>query len=154
MHSAAPRRWFDGHAEVQDVRRSAPDGTVPEVHDEEGSPEKGSGGRETGSEAECPSGWKARTKSEGPWGMSDGTVHALPGFSVPNNEPVQRIVEILQEALTLAKRGEIVGVAISAVYRQPLAFGNNFHAEQSSRHTVAAGVLALGYQIAREMVEE
>lgn len=85
--------------------------------------------------------------------MSEGNVHALPGYSVPNLEPVPDVVEILRAALTLAERGEIVGVAISVAYRQPLAFGNKFHAEQSTRHTVAAGVLALGYEIAQALVE-
>lgn len=85
--------------------------------------------------------------------MSDSKVHALPGYSVPSLEPVPDVVEILKEALTLAERGEIVGVAISVAYRQPRAFGNKFHAEQMSRHTIGSGVLALCYQVGKELVE-
>ncbi len=82
------------------------------------------------------------------------SVVALPGFSVPgDNEPVERVVEILTEALELAKRGEVIGVAVVAVYRQPLAFGTDYHAEHTSRHSLGAGVLALGYQFAKAMID-
>lgn len=83
--------------------------------------------------------------------MSADNVVALPNYSAPNNDHVSEVVEILETALRLAKAGEVIGVAISCTYRQPLAFGNTFHAEQSSRHTVAAGVLALSVSIANAM---
>ena len=84
--------------------------------------------------------------------MTDN-VHALPGYSVPSREPVAKVVEILEQALKLAKDGIVVGVAVVCAYRDPASFGNNFHGEQSSRHSLAAGVLALGYQIGQELVE-
>lgn len=84
--------------------------------------------------------------------MNDSNVVALPNYSIPNNEPIPEVVEILETALKLAKAGEVIGVAISCTYRQPLAFGNRFHAGQSSRHTVAAGVLALSVSIANAMI--
>lgn len=83
-----------------------------------------------------------------------GEVRALPGFSIPNDAaPVERCVEILDEALTLAKRGEIIGVAIVAVYRQPLSFGIDYHSEQTSRHSLAAGVLTAGYKIGNALAD-
>lgn len=83
-----------------------------------------------------------------------GEVRALPGFSVPNDHaPIERVVEILDEALTLAKRGEIIGVTIVAAYRQPLSFGIEYHAEQSSRHTLAAGVLTAQYKIGKALAD-
>jgi hypothetical protein len=81
-----------------------------------------------------------------------GDVKALPGFSIPNDvAPIARVVEILDDALTLAKRGEIIGVTVIAVYRQPLSFGVDYHGEQTSRHTLAAGVLTASYQIGKAL---
>ncbi len=85
--------------------------------------------------------------------MSDDNVHALPGYSVPSFEPVERVVEILTEALELAKRGEIVGIALVTAHRAPEAFFTDFHASQGSRHTVCAGALALGFQIGKVLSE-
>lgn len=83
-----------------------------------------------------------------------GDVTALPGFSIPNDhDPIERVVEILDEALTLARRGEIVGVTVIAAYRQPLSFGVEYHAEQSSRHTLAAGVLTANYKIGKALAD-
>jgi hypothetical protein len=84
-----------------------------------------------------------------------GDVTALPGYSRPNDmAPIERVVEILDEALTLAKRGEIVGITVIAAYRQPLSFGIEYHAEQASRHTLAAGVLTAGYKIGKALSDD
>ena len=82
--------------------------------------------------------------------MTDN-VHALPGYSVPSHEPVAEIVKMLEETLALARSGEVIGVAIVRATRQPRAFETNYHGEQSCRHTLAAGVLALGYQFGKEL---
>ena len=83
--------------------------------------------------------------------MSEKNVVALPGYQVPNRDPVPTVVEILKEALALAENGEVIGVAVVSVYRQPLAFGIRFHGEQMSRHALGAGTLALGYEIGKEL---
>ena len=83
-----------------------------------------------------------------------GDVAALPGYSIPNNHaPVDRVVEILEEALTLARQGEMIGVCVTAVYRQPLAFGIDYHGEYANRHTLAAGVMQAQYKLAKAIDE-
>jgi hypothetical protein len=81
------------------------------------------------------------------------TVIALPGSSVPNNEPVERVVQILERALVQAREGKLTGVALVKVRRDPQAFSTEFHGEHGSRHSLAAGVLALGYLVAKEVGE-
>lgn len=81
--------------------------------------------------------------------MSDKKVIALPGYSVPSNEPVARVIEILEEALAGAKSGQIVGVALVAVERQPLAATHEFHGEHYSRHHIMAGVMGLHYALSK-----
>jgi hypothetical protein len=48
--------------------------------------------------------------------MAD-TVVAMPGFQVPriDREPVANVVEILEDLLQQARRGEVVGLAYGAV---------------------------------------
>jgi hypothetical protein len=81
------------------------------------------------------------------------TVIALPGSSVPSLEPVERVVEILERALAQAREGKLTGIAVVKVCRDPQAFSIHFHGEHGSRHSLAAGVLALGYSIAKEVGE-
>lgn len=83
----------------------------------------------------------------------DSNVVALGNYSVPSNEPVTRVVEILEEALEQARQGKIIGVAVVAIERDPLAFRTEFHGEQSSSHCLAAGSLSLSYQIGKEISE-
>lgn len=93
-----------------------------------------------------------------------GEVHALPGFSVPSQEPVERIVEILEEALVSAKAGRMIGIAVVAVERDPLMNTQTFHtpkietigyeAAHNSRHTLMAGVLGLAYIFGKEAYGE
>lgn len=80
--------------------------------------------------------------------MSENVV-ALPGYSVPSNAPVGRVVEILEEALADARSGRIVGVAVVAVERQPLAVTHEFHGEHDSRHHLMAGVMGLHYVLSK-----
>src|SRR5579859_7923131 len=65
---------------------------------------------------------RQRRRQEAEAQMSDNVV-SLPGVSNPINigEPVQKVVEILEEALSLARQGKIVGVAVVRVERDPLA---------------------------------
>lgn len=77
----------------------------------------------------------------------------LGNFSVPDSGPVEKVVDIFEEMLAKAKEGKIVGVAVVVAERDPLAFETVYHGAQNSRHTLAAGVLALGYQFGRNMVE-
>jgi hypothetical protein len=80
-------------------------------------------------------------------------VVALGNFSVPDSGPVAPVVEILEEMLAKAREGKIIGVAVVAAERDPLAFETVFHGGQMSRHTLAAGVLSLHYQFGRNMTE-
>lgn len=84
--------------------------------------------------------------------MSDN-VHALPGYSVPSFEPVKKVVDILTEALELAKSGKAIGCAIVLVERDPMMFVTEVHGEQMSRHTLAAGVLALAHMVGHQLNE-
>lgn len=86
--------------------------------------------------------------------MSGDNVVALPGHSVPSDAPVAEVVKILQEALTQAKRGRIVGCALVVVEKQPLANVFRYHAERASRHTLMAGVLGLAWKLGRVAAEE
>lgn len=82
--------------------------------------------------------------------MSD-TVVPLKNFSVPSNDAVPEIVEILEEALEQARTGQLVGLAIVKVKRQPLAFSQHYHASQNSNHSLGAGVLSLHHRIGRDL---
>lgn len=84
----------------------------------------------------------------------DDNVVALPGYSVPSYEPVPDVIEILQAALDRAKIGKLVGVAIVEVSRDPMAFDIGYHATQNGRHTLAAGVLALGVSVGKTLTED
>jgi hypothetical protein len=81
-------------------------------------------------------------------------VVALPGYSVPSDEPVETVVDILERALFQAKQGRIVGVALVTVERQPLANVFEWHAEQMSRHTLIAGVTGLHWRMGQIAAEE
>lgn len=83
----------------------------------------------------------------------DSNIVALGNYSVPSNEPIVRVIEILEETLQRAREGKIIGVAIASVERDPLAFMTEFHGEQSSSHCLAAGVLSLGWQLGKEISE-
>lgn len=83
--------------------------------------------------------------------MSDTNVVALPGFSVPNDEPVETIVALLEEALGEARSGALVGLAMVVVIKEPMLFETRYHATGGSRHSLAAGVLTMGYQIGKLM---
>jgi hypothetical protein len=85
--------------------------------------------------------------------MTESNVVALPGFSVPNDAPVEKIVELLEEALGEARNGRLIGLAMVAVTKDPDLFETRFHATQGSRHSLGAGVLSLGWQIGRELSE-
>lgn len=85
--------------------------------------------------------------------MSEENVIAMPGFSVPNDQPVAAVVEILTEALREAMDGQIIGIAVVAVRKQPLSFGTSYHGEHSSRHTLAAGAMSMAFSIARELTD-
>lgn len=77
----------------------------------------------------------------------------LSNCSIPSNEPVQRVVETLEAALTQAREGKIIGVAVVLIERDPAAFVTEYHAEQSSCHHLSAGVLSLAWQIGKEISE-
>lgn len=79
-------------------------------------------------------------------------VTALPGFSVPSIDPVDEVVEILEAALQKARAGKLRGVAVVMVEGSPDAFETAYHASDS-RHTMAAGVMSLNWQISRQMSE-
>ncbi len=85
---------------------------------------------------------------------ANSNVTALQGFSVPSRDPVERVVQLLEEALLEAKSGKMIGLAMVAVLRDPEAFETRFHAEQLGRHSLGAGVLALGFQIGRELTDD
>jgi hypothetical protein len=80
-------------------------------------------------------------------------VVALGNCSIPNDDPVKEVVTILEEILEKAKNGKVVGVAIVVAERDPLLFETAYFGGQSSVHTLAAGVLALGYQFGKRMSE-
>lgn len=79
-------------------------------------------------------------------------VTALPGFSVPSPDPVAEVVEILEDALERARAGKLKGVAVVMVEGSPDAFETAYHSS-NSRHTMAAGVMSLHWQISRRMSE-
>jgi hypothetical protein len=79
-------------------------------------------------------------------------VHALPGFSVPDTGPVAEVVALLEEALEQAREGKLQGVAIVTVERNPDAFETMYHGA-GARHTLAAGAMALVWQLGRAMSE-
>lgn len=82
------------------------------------------------------------------------SVVALPGFSVPAAEPVEEVVAILEAALEGARSGKIVGVALVSVSRDPLMFETRIYGAHMSRHTVAAGVLSMSYQIGKLLSDD
>lgn len=81
-------------------------------------------------------------------------VTALPGFSLPSHDPVEKVIEILEEALEAARAGKIVGVGMVTVERDPTTFVTRFHATQNGRHSLGSGVLALGWQIGKVFSED
>lgn len=83
--------------------------------------------------------------------MTDKTVLPFKDFSVPSNEPVPEIVEMLEDALQQAKDGLLVGLALVKVKRQPLAFSQHYWASQNSNHSLAAGVMSISHRIAADM---
>lgn len=83
--------------------------------------------------------------------MNENVV-ALPGYSVPTREAVQEVVDILEEALAKAKDGKLDGVAVVMAERDPAAFDVVYHAS-GTRHSLAAGVMALHWKIAQRMAE-
>lgn len=83
--------------------------------------------------------------------MTASNVVALPGYTAPSNEPVTRVVEILEDALALAKSGQLIGVAIVEVTKDPMQFATTFHAEHSSRHSLGSGCLVLAHKVAAEI---
>jgi hypothetical protein len=85
--------------------------------------------------------------------MADSNVVALPGFSVPNNDVVTEVVDLLEEALEQARSGKLVGIALVAVERDPMCFETRFFGAGQSKHTMAAGALSLGWQIGRNLSE-
>lgn len=85
--------------------------------------------------------------------MADNVV-ALPNFSVPSDEPVQKVIDLLQEALDKAKMGKTIGVAIVSAERDPECFVMTYHATQGSRHSLAAGVMAINYAIGKVLAED
>jgi hypothetical protein len=84
--------------------------------------------------------------------MSDSNVVALPGYSVPSLEPVQDVIDILEKVLEKARAGKIGGIAVVEVERDPSAFETRFYAD-SNKHTLAAGIMSLHWQIGRRMSE-
>jgi hypothetical protein len=72
-------------------------------------------------------------------------------FSVPTDEAIPEIVEMLEEALKQAKDGMIVGLALVKVKRQPLAFSQHYWASQNTNHSLSAGVHSIAFRIDRDL---
>ena len=81
--------------------------------------------------------------------MNDNVV-ALPFSSIPTEEPVQRVIDILKDTLSRAQDGQVIAIAIVTVERQPLANVFEYVAEQRSRHSLMAGVLGLAHRVGAE----
>ena len=86
--------------------------------------------------------------------MPESNVVPLPGFSVPSDAPIEKIVALLEEAMEEAQSGRLIGLAMVVVTKDPKTFETRYHASQGSRHSLGAGVLALGYQIGKVFSED
>lgn len=75
----------------------------------------------------------------------------MKNFSVPSNEAVPEIVEMLEEALEQARNGLLVGLALVKVKRQPLAFSQHYWASQNSNHSLVAGILSLHHRVGQDV---
>lgn len=80
-------------------------------------------------------------------------VVGIHGAEVPTGEPVKEVVAVIEEMLAKAKTGKIVGVAMVVAEIDPVLFETAYFGAHGSRHTLAAGVLALGYQFGKRMTE-
>lgn len=82
------------------------------------------------------------------------SVTPFPGASVPRVGCVPEIVEKLEIALSQAKDGSLVAIAIVKVKRQPMGFSIDHHTEPGSSHSLAAGVMAQHHRIASYLIND
>lgn len=81
----------------------------------------------------------------------ESNIVALPNSFVPSPEPVQDIIDLLEEVLVKARDGRVVGIGMVVVEREPVAFELIYTAQQGSRHSLAAGVAALNTKISAQL---
>lgn len=83
--------------------------------------------------------------------MTDN-VTAFPGLSVPGNEPVKEVVDLLEEALERARSGKLQGIAIIMIERNPELFELMYY-QESGRYALAAGALALQWKLGKKLAD-
>lgn len=69
-----------------------------------------------------------------------------------SGEPIQEVVDLLEEALAKAKAGKLDGVAIITSEWDPAAFDVVYYAART-KHRLAAGVMTLQWKMAQRMAE-
>ena len=76
-------------------------------------------------------------------------IHILPEFKTdqPRAGAVPEIVEILEKALQQAKQGQLIGIGIIKVNRDPIMFSQTYHPEPDSGHSLTAGVVSLLHRL-------
>jgi len=66
----------------------------------------------------------------------------------------QGLIDILEEALTEARRGDLAGAALVTIRRGSLEIATHVHSPGGSRHLLVAGVTYLQGDLIREAREE
>lgn len=77
--------------------------------------------------------------------MGEVVVNAFAQTSKPREGAIPQIVEMLERALQQAREGQLIGLAIVKVSREPIMFSQQYHTEPDSSHSLAAGVMSLGH---------
>lgn len=77
----------------------------------------------------------------------------FPGSSIPRADAIPEIVDLLKDALAQAENGDIVGIALVTVRRQPRASFTSWHTEPGTRHDLAAGVMGLHHRVGAALNE-
>lgn len=78
-----------------------------------------------------------------------GNVTVMPGFRSdrPRPDPSPEIIEMLEWALQQAREGQLIGLGLVKVSRDPVMFAQEYHTEPNSSHSLAAGVMSLMHSI-------
>lgn len=85
--------------------------------------------------------------------MADNVIKVFTN-SIPRQDAVPEIVEILELALEQARDGQLTAIGLIKVKRQPMAFAQCYHTEPGTSHTFASGVMSLFHRVGSALNED
>lgn len=85
--------------------------------------------------------------------MSETSVIHFPGATIASPRAVSEIVDLLKEAIVKAEAGQIIGLSLVWVERQPLAFEFAHYATAGAKHSLAAGMLGALCRVGKSLSE-